>query len=233
MLIPCIDLMGGKVVQLVQGEKMALEFSDSEPWIRKFEKYSLVHIVDLDAAKRQGSNRKLVSDISKRLNCQVGGGVSDLATAREILAGGAKRVVVGSALISGDEVDTEFAKRLADEIGPDKLVFSVDTKNGSIAVSGWTKTVPITPEDAIRKLEPYCASFLYTHVDTEGGLGGFPIHVARRLVQTTKKSLIVGGGIRSMDEVEELHSINEEARTITTYVDRQPEVQRRAETRAS
>jgi phosphoribosylformimino-5-aminoimidazole carboxamide ribotide isomerase len=203
--------MGGKVVQLVQGEKLAMEFSDSEPWIRKFEAYPLVHIVDLDAAKRQGSNRDLISEISKRLKCQVGGGVSDVAIAREILAGGAWRVVVGSALISGEKIDTEFAKRIANAIGPEKLVFSVDAKNGSLAIAGWSKTVPISPDEAIRTLEPYCASFLYTHVDTEGGLGGFPIDVARRLVRITKRNLIVGGGIKSMGEVEELHSLQVDA----------------------
>ena len=100
MLIPCIDLMGGKVVQLVQGEKKALEFTDAEPWIRKFEKYPLVHVVDLDAAKREGSNRELVSALSKRMHCQVGGGISSSAIARDVLAAGAQRVVVGSALVN-------------------------------------------------------------------------------------------------------------------------------------
>src|SRR5438270_714823 len=121
MLIPCIDLMGGKVVQLVQGEKKALEFADAGPWIKKFEKYPLVHIVDLDAAKREGSNREFVSVLSKRLQCQVGGGISSIAIARDVLAAGAQRVVVGSALISGEKVDIEFAKKLANEIGADQL----------------------------------------------------------------------------------------------------------------
>jgi phosphoribosylformimino-5-aminoimidazole carboxamide ribotide isomerase len=211
MLIPCIDLLGGKIVQLVQGEKKALEFTDSEPWIRKFEKYPLVHIVDLDAAKQQGSNRELVSALAKRLNCQVGGGVSSIAVAREVLAVGAQRVIVGSALISSGKVDAEFAKKLADEIGQDKLVFSVDSKGGQLAVNGWRTWVPITAEKAISILDPYCQSFLYTHVDTEGCMNGFPMHVAQRLVHMTKKNLIVGGGIKSLAEVDELDSMGIDA----------------------
>src|SRR6266478_1429879 len=167
MLIPCIDLMGGKVVQLVQGEKKALEFTDAEPWIRKFEKYPLVHIVDLDAAKREGSNREFVSVLAKRLHCQVGGGISSAAIARDALAAGAQRVVIGSALISGERIDTEFAKKLANEIGSERLVFSVDSKDGKLAINGWRATVPITAEAAISTLDPYCESFLYTHVDSE------------------------------------------------------------------
>jgi phosphoribosylformimino-5-aminoimidazole carboxamide ribotide isomerase len=211
MLIPCIDLMGGKVVQLVQGEKKALEFTDAEPWIRKFENYPLVHVVDLDAAKREGSNRELVSTISKRLHCQVGGGISSIAIACEVLAAGAQRVVVGSALISGGKIDIEFAKKLADVIGLDKLVFSVDSKDGRLAVNGWRATVPITAEKAISILDPYCHSFLYTHVDTEGCMSGFPMHVARQLMEVTSKKLIVGGGISSLAEVDELDAIGVDA----------------------
>lgn len=211
MLIPCIDLMGGKIVQLVQGEKKALEFTDAEPWIKKFEKYPLVHVVDLDAAKRQGSNREFVSILSRRLHCQVGGGISSTAIARDTLAAGALRVVVGSALISSGKVDVEFARKLADEIGPEKLVFSVDCKAGQVAVNGWSSTVPVSVESAISVLDPHCHSFLYTHVDTEGCMSGFPMHIARQLIKVTSKKLIVGGGIRYMAEVNELDGMGVDA----------------------
>jgi phosphoribosylformimino-5-aminoimidazole carboxamide ribotide isomerase len=210
MLIPSIDLMDGKIVQLAQGQSREIEFADFEPWIKKFEKYPLVHITDVDGAMRQGSNRKLVSQFTARLTCQVGGGITSVELAREVLAAGAKRVVVGSALIAGEKVDTTFAKKMADEIGADKLVFSVDTKHGVLAVSGWRKTVPITAEDAIKALEPYCKAFLHTHVDDSprGSMGGgFPIAEARELCKVTKKHLMVGGGIRSLDEVTELDAM--------------------------
>jgi phosphoribosylformimino-5-aminoimidazole carboxamide ribotide isomerase len=210
MLIPSIDLMDGKIVQLAHGQSRELTFAEFEPWIKKFEKYPLVHITDVDGAMRKGSNRALVSQFTTRLTCQVGGGITSVEIAREVLASGAKRVVVGSALISNEKIDTEFAKKISAEIGADKLVFSVDTKHGAIAVSGWRKTVPITAEDAIRALEPYCKAFLHTHVDDSprGSMGGgFPIAEARELCKVTKKHLMVGGGIRSLDEVTALDAM--------------------------
>ena len=96
MLIPSIDLMAGKIVTMVQGEKHALDFTDFEPWIKKFEKYPIVQVVDLDAAMRQGSNRGIVKDLCKRLHCQVGGGISTVEIAKEILDAGAKKVIISA-----------------------------------------------------------------------------------------------------------------------------------------
>jgi phosphoribosylformimino-5-aminoimidazole carboxamide ribotide isomerase len=101
VLIPSIDLMGGKIVQLVQGEKKALEFDNFDYWIERFSKYPLVQVIDLDAARGAGNNRLLVNQIVQRLNCQVGGGIRSLETARELLQAGARRVILGSALIKG------------------------------------------------------------------------------------------------------------------------------------
>src|SRR5436190_2128420 len=114
MLIPSIDLMGGKVVQLSHGQSHALELTEFEPWIKKFEKYPLVHITDVDGAMRQGSNAALVAKLAARLTCQVGGGIISVDTARAALAAGAKRVVVGSALIKDDKVDVDFAKKISE-----------------------------------------------------------------------------------------------------------------------
>jgi phosphoribosylformimino-5-aminoimidazole carboxamide ribotide isomerase len=206
MLIPSIDLVGGKIGQLGAGEHSTFDFSDFEPWIQKFERYPLVHVVDLDAAMHVGSNRELVRQICQRLTCEVGGGISTPEIAREVLALGAKRVVVGSALIKEKEsaIDTEFAQRICDSVGRERLAFAVDTKQGWLALSGWRRTVNITAEEAVQRLEPYCSAFLHTHVETEGGMGGFPIQEARDLVRVTRNQLMVGGGIRSMEQVQEL-----------------------------
>jgi len=211
VLIPSIDLMGGKIVTMVQGEKHAQDFTDFEPWIKKFEKYPMVQVVDLDAAMRQGSNRAIVNQLCKRLHCQVGGGISSVEIAREVLAAGAMRVIIGSALFDGNRVNTEFAAKLANEIGVKKLVFSVDAKGGKIAVSGWKVSLAITAVDAMKELEPYCSAFLYTHIDTEGLLVGFPTITARELRAATKKQLILAGGIRSLDEVAEFDAMDADA----------------------
>lgn len=211
VLIPCIDLMDGKVVQLVGGKEKSLEFDDIEPWITKFAAYPLVHIVDLNAALRNGSNCELIAQLSKRLPCQVGGGIRDTARAAQILDAGAKRVVIGSALYSENDVDQAFAEKLAAEIGRERLVFSVDCKRGRIAIHGWRTMVDLTAEEAVNRLQAFCGAFLYTNVDTEGAMAGFPIGTAKALAAATDNHLIVGGGIRSIDEVDELDKIGIDA----------------------
>jgi phosphoribosylformimino-5-aminoimidazole carboxamide ribotide isomerase len=211
MLIPSIDLMGGRIVQLVQGEKLKLAFDDFEYWIARFSKYPLVQLIDLDAAMRQGSNAELVAMICKRLPCQVGGGLKTAEDGQRLLDLGAKRVIYGSSLFGASGVQKEFAAGLKKSLGEDALCFSVDTKNGKVAVKGWKDSVDLTPEEAVTWLEDYCAAFLYTHVDTEGTMQGFPMHIAATLRSTTAKQLIVAGGIRSPAEIDELDAMGIDA----------------------
>jgi phosphoribosylformimino-5-aminoimidazole carboxamide ribotide isomerase len=211
MLIPSIDLMGGRIVQLVQGEKLKLAFDDFDYWIDRFSTYPLVQLIDLDAAMRQGDNSALIAKIAKRLPCQVGGGIRTAEQAQSLLNTGARRVILGSVLFDSDGVDTETAASISNSIGRDHLVASIDTKNGKIAVRGWKANVNLTPEDAIRRLEPYCAAFLYTHVDTEGTMQGFPFERAQTLRSLTSHQLIVAGGIREQSEIDALHGINVDA----------------------
>ena len=209
MLIPSIDLLGGRIVQLVQGEKLRLAFDDFEYWIEKFSKYPLVQLIDLDAAMRQGDNSALVAQIAKRLPVQAGGGIHSIERARQVLEAGAQRVIIGSALFTeSGTVNAAFAAALAAGIGAERVVAGIDTKNGRIAVKGWKAQVELTPDDAIPQLEPHCAAFLYTHVDGEGMMQGFPIDVAARLRKLTDRQLIVAGGIRSQEEIDQLHALN-------------------------
>lgn len=217
MLIPSIDLMGGRIVQLVQGESLKLSFDDFDYWIERFARYPLVQLIDLDAAMRQGDNRALIENIAKRLPCQVGGGLRTAADGRRLLEAGAKRVIYGSSLFGTAEggararrhklIQLEFAEELKQQLGEEALCFSVDTKQGRVAVRGWKEQVDLTPEEAITWLEDSCSAFLYTHVDTEGTMQGFPIEVAATLRSTTAKQLIVAGGIRERREVEELDAM--------------------------
>ncbi|MGA2649638.1 MAG: HisA/HisF-related TIM barrel protein [Terracidiphilus sp.] len=212
MLIPSIDLMGGRIVQLVQGEKLRLAFDDFEYWIEKFSKFPLVQLIDLDAAMRQGDNSVLVAQIAKRLPVQVGGGIRSIEQAREVLDAGATRVIIGSALFSEQgTVNSEFASKLADAITPACVVAGIDTKNGRIAVKGWKAQVALTPDEVIPQLEPHVAAFLYTHVDGEGLMQGFPIATAARLRRLTQRQLIVAGGIRSRQEVDALDALGADA----------------------
>ena len=212
MLIPSIDLLGGRIVQLVQGEKLRLAFDDFEYWIEKFARFPLVQLIDLDAAMRQGENQLLVAQIAKRLPVQVGGGIHSIDRAQQVLDAGAKRVIIGSALFSAEgAVNTAFAAELAAGVGAERVVAGIDTKNGRIAVKGWKAQVALTPDEAIPALEPHVAAFLYTHVDGEGMLQGFPLETAARLRQLTARQLIVAGGIRSQQEVDALDAVGADA----------------------
>lgn len=212
MLIPSIDLLGGRIVQLVQGEKLRLAFDDFEYWIEKFSRYPLVQLIDLDAAMRQGDNAELIAQIAKRLPCQVGGGIHSIDRAREVIDAGARRVIVGSALFSGEgAVNKEFAASLAAAVGRERVVAGIDTRNGKIAVKGWKAQISLTPDEAIPQLEPHADAFLYTHVDGEGMMRGFPIETAVRLRQLTSRQLIVAGGIRSQQEVDALNDLGADA----------------------
>jgi len=222
MLIPSIDLMGGRIVQLVRGETLKLSFDDFDYWIERFGKYPLVQLIDLDAAMRQGENSALIAGICKRLPCQVGGGLRTAEDGRRLLDAGAKRVIYGSSLfgaeVEGVEVKRrhklirlEFAEGLTKALGEEALCFSVDTKGGKVAVRGWKESVELGPEEAVTWLEDYCAAFLYTHVDTEGTMAGFPLDVAAILRATTGRQLIVAGGIKAMSEVDALDAMGVDA----------------------
>jgi len=215
MLIPSIDLLGGKIVQLVQGEKLKLSFDDFDYWIEKFSKYPLVQLIDLDAAMGSGDNSELVAQIAKRLPVQVGGGIRTVARAQAVLAAGAQRVIVGSSLfLEGNgvgQVNTPFASQLAAAIGPAQIVAGIDSRNGKIAIKGWKAEVDLTPDAAIGALDPYAASFLYTHIDGEGLMQGFPIAIAQRLRALTRHQLIVAGGIRAQGEIDVLAEMQVDA----------------------
>ncbi len=215
MLIPSIDLMGGKIVQLVQGEKKALEFDDFDPWIERFSKYPLIQLIDLDAAiGRAGSpenNRSLVRSLSRRLPCQVGGGIRNAEIAQDLLAEGAKRVVFGSSLIKDGSINSPFAEDLARIVGPERLVFALDSKAGKVAIRGWRELTNITAAQMIRALEPWCEAFLYTNIDTEGLLLGMPLDIVSELRALTSRQLIAAGGIRTEEEVATLHAMGVDA----------------------
>ena len=211
MLIPSIDLMGGQIVQLVQGERKALQFDDFNYWIERFSTYPLVQLIDLDAAMGNGDNRELIAMVCKRLPCQTGGGIRTIERARELLGHGARRVIFGSALLKNGAVNTELAAAAAQSLTAEQLTFAIDSRHGSVAIKGWKETTNVTPAEMVRKLDPYCGAFLYTHIDTEGTMTGFPLDIARTLASLTKKRLIVAGGIRSHEEVAQLEAFGIDA----------------------
>jgi len=206
MLIPSIDLQNGHVVQLVQGETLAIEAHDPEPWIKKFARFPRVQLIDLDAARGRGDNSGLVATICGRLPCRVGGGIRSIARALAVLEGGAHAVIVSSALFRDGSVDLEFAHMLAEAVGRERVIAAVDSRGGHVAIHGWKDVLPVTAVDAVRALEPYCGEFLYTHVDTEGLMRGTDMDAILAVRRATGRRVTAAGGITTREEIDRLHA---------------------------
>ena len=204
MLIPAIDLQGGAVVQLVQGDRLAITDHDVFRWVKRFERFPKVQVIDLDAAMGAGDNLPLVRQIAGALSCRVGGGVRTIARAQDILAAGARQIIAGSALFKDGRPDLEFAKQLADAVGIDRVIAAVDSRGGRVVIHGWKTPLPLTAVEAVRALEPYCGEFLYTHVDTEGLMGGTDLAAILAVRRSTTRRVTAAGGISTQAEIDDL-----------------------------
>lgn len=211
MLIPSIDLQGGRIVQLVQGEKLAVETSDVDGWVGRFSGYPKVQLIDLDAAKSEGQNDPLIREICSRLPCRVGGGIRSVARAQEVLAMGATHVILSSALFRDGAPDLVFARALAEAIGSQRVIAAVDSRGGRIAIHGWRTILEVSTIDAVRALEPYVDEFLYTHVDLEGLMRGTDMAAIQAVRGATSRRVTAAGGISSHQEVATLDGLGVDA----------------------
>lgn len=211
MLIPSIDLQGGRIVQLVQGDTLALASDDVDGWIGRFTGHRAVQLIDLDAAKGAGSNEALVSRICAALPCRVGGGIRTIDRAQATLALGATHVIVGSALFAAAGVDVAFAEALARAVGADRVIAAVDSRGGRVVIHGWRTTLGVTPIEAVRQLEPFVSGFLYTHVDREGLMQGTDIDAIAAVAAATRCRVTAAGGITTREEIDRLGAMGIDA----------------------
>ncbi len=208
MIIPCIDLMDGKVVQLVQGRDKALEGPTPLAMLEKFSAFPEIQVIDLDAALGRGSNDGIVRFLAERAVTRVGGGVRSIECARNLISCGAYKVIVGTAAFGASGVNTVFLKALAGAIGSERIVIALDSKAGKIVVKGWREATSLMAEEVLGRLEPYCAGFLCTYVDKEGMLEGTDLDWFRRLRAATSLELTAAGGISTIEEIRELDRIH-------------------------
>lgn len=204
MILPCIDLMDGKVVQLVQGREKALEGDAPLEMMRKFAAFPEIQVIDLDAAMGRGSNDDLVRLLAGRAVCRVGGGVRTVKRARALVEQGAHKVIVGTSAFCQDGANHEILAALRNAIGRDRLIVALDSKGGHIVVKGWQEPTKFTAEEVAASLEPYCAGLLCTYVDKEGMLAGTDLEWFRRLRAVTTLEVTAAGGITTMGEVRAL-----------------------------
>ena len=200
MIIPCIDLMGGKVVQLRQGREMALEGDPPLVMLKKFAAFPQIQVIDLDAALDQGSNDAIVQELAARAVLRVGGGIRTAERALDLLDSGVYRVILGTAVFTPEGINRPLLAALP----PDRVIVALDSKGGKIVTKGWREATRFSAEEMIARLEPYCAGFLCTYVDKEGMLQGTDLDWFRRLRAATRHEITAAGGITTMEEIQAL-----------------------------
>jgi phosphoribosylformimino-5-aminoimidazole carboxamide ribotide isomerase len=204
MIFPCIDLMDGKVVQLVQGREKALEADSPEEMLQRFAAFPEIQVIDLDAAMGRGSNEELVRMLASAAAIRAGGGVRTPKRARDLIEQGARKVIVGTAAFTKNEINEPLLAGLGDAVGRERLLVAVDSKDGRIVVKGWQEATAMTAEAVLHSLEPYCSGFLCTYVDKEGMMQGTDLDWFRRLRAATSLELTAAGGITTLDDVRAL-----------------------------
>ena len=211
MIVPCIDLMGGKVVQLIQGREKALEAASPLEMLERFKAFPQIQVIDLDAAMGKGANDDLVELVAGRAVTRVGGGVRTVERARTLLRQGAARVIVGTSAFSNHGVNHAFLESLATAVGPARVILALDSKHGHIVVKGWQEATALTAEQVIREMEPYCGAFLCTYVDKEGMQQGTDLDWFRRLRQATPREITAAGGVTTLEDIEALQDMGIDA----------------------
>jgi phosphoribosylformimino-5-aminoimidazole carboxamide ribotide isomerase len=201
VIIPCIDLMDGKVVQLVQGRDKALEGDAPLMMLEKFAAFPEIQVIDLDAAMGRGENSGLVEMLASRAKCRIGGGVRSAERARKLIAQGAHRVIVGTAAF------TPTMDEIAAAVGPEKIVIALDSRLGKIVVKGWQESTELTAEEVIGRLEPMCGGFLCTYVDKEGMMQGTDLEWFSRLRAATTHEITAAGGITTIEDIRALKAM--------------------------
>lgn len=204
MIIPCIDLMDGKVVQLVQGREKALEGGTPAEMLERFSAFGEIQVIDLDAAIGKGANDDLVEFLAARAKCRIGGGVRSPERARKLVDQGAHRVIIGTSAFAYNGVNALLLQSIVDAIGRERILIALDSKDGRVVVKGWRESTNFTAEDILPQLERYCGGFLCTYVDKEGMMQGTDLDWFARLSAKTAHEITAAGGITTLDDVRAL-----------------------------
>ncbi len=199
MIVPSIDIMGGKVVQLKQGKELMLEV-DKDPveLARELNRVGEICVIDLDAALGKGSNKDLIKAICKVADARVGGGIRNKELGIEYLKAGAKRLIFGTAA----------SPELLGNFHPDDCMVALDNVDGEVVENGWTTGSGESIADRSARLAPYCESFLMTFVNTEGTMQGLPQEEIKKFAGGLSKAVTVAGGAASEQEIVELNKKN-------------------------
>jgi phosphoribosyl-ATP pyrophosphohydrolase len=202
VIIPSIDISGGQAVQLVGGETLAIEAGDPFPILEHFGLAGEVALVDIDAARGEGDNVELITDLSRRGRVRVGGGIRDVATARRWLDLGVEKIVIGTAA----------KPELLRELPPDRVVVALDSRDGEVLTHGWRQASGSGVLERVRQVRDLCGELLITFVEREGRLGGTDLERAAMVIEAAAPARVtIAGGITTAEEVAELDRLGADA----------------------
>src|SRR3970040_1120670 len=151
MLIPCIDLMDGKAVQLVRGRTKALE-ADTMAMLRKFRGFPIIHVIDLDAAIGNGDNSRMIAKLCRKAACRVGGGVRTVERVRELAELGAEQFIIGWGAFNEDGVTNRCLPAARRAAGKKRLLVALDTSRGRVVVLGCRARTGLRAEEVMPEL---------------------------------------------------------------------------------
>lgn len=211
IIFPAIDILNGKCVRLIQGDYNQEKVYGNSPvamakqWEQKGAEF--IHIVDLDGAKSGKSiNQTIILEIAQSVNIpiQVGGGIRSLDTIKTYLDNGVNRVIVGTAAIS----DKEFLQAAVAEY-KERIVVSIDAKNGYVATDGWTDTSDVAALDLVKELEALgVQTIVYTDIAKDGMLQGPNLQEQQVVHEATTMDVIASGGVTTKEDVDNLKQLN-------------------------
>ncbi len=207
MIIPCIDLMDGGVVQLVQGREKALDGEAPDVMLEKFAAFPVIQVIDLDAALERGSNEEIVTHLAAKHRVWVGGGIRSVGKAQRLRDCGAERIIVGTAAFATEGLDRAFLTKLADTLPREAITLALDSRGGRIVVKGWQEALALSAAQVIGEAEQFCGSFLCTYVDKEGMMEGTDLEWFRALRAMTACDVTAAGGITTYEEIAALEAM--------------------------
>lgn len=209
MIIPSIDIKGGRAVQLRGGNYPALDAGDPEELAARYSRVGEIAVVDLDAALGTGDNSGLVLRLVRRYRCRVGGGLRTKETVLRYLDAGARAVMLG----------TMAQPAFLAELPRERLIAAVDEKGGEVVIEGWTKGTGRKIEEKMAELSPYVSGFLVTFTDQEGSLKGIPMDRASSLIASASGARVTfAGGAGTAAEIGELDRAGADVQAGTALV---------------
>jgi phosphoribosyl-ATP pyrophosphohydrolase/phosphoribosyl-AMP cyclohydrolase len=219
MVIASIDLQGGSVVQLKQGEELILKRDNPMELAEEFDRFGEVAVIDLDAAMGKGSNIEIIKPLLRKAECRVGGGIRTPEQAKELVSLGARKIIIGSAAfrdpakkgasIAGGEfaVNIPFLKAMAEKIGRERVIVAIDARNGEIVVDGWKTHTGLDLIEAAKAVEPFAGELLFTCVEREGTMTGIDLEPVKKLREAVSCLVTVAGGVSTLNEINEISAL--------------------------